>query len=129
MFEAQKGQLDRGGLPYVFHPFHLAEQMKDESTTVVALLHDVIEDCNVTADELLAEGFPQEIVDGILAVTKREGESYEDFVTRVKNNPLGRVVKIHDLEDNLDIFRLDSLSSDMANLYSKYLAAYRFLQI
>lgn len=123
------GQRDKMGCAYFQHPMRVAMRCVTDEQKMVALLHDVIEDCNVTADELLAEGFPQEIVDGILAVTKREGESYEDFVARAKNNPLGRVVKMHDLEDNLDIFRLDSFSSDMANLYSKYLAAYRFLQI
>lgn len=91
-------------------------------------LHDVVEDCGVTAYELVAEGFPQEVVDAVLAVTRRAGESYEDFVARAKANPLAREVKKHDLEDNLDIFRLDTFTPDMAARYAKYLAAYRFLQ-
>ena len=94
---------------------------------MVALLHDTIEDTDVTAEYLLAEGFPQSVVDGILSVTKREGESYEDFVARAKQNPLGRVVKLHDPEDNLDIFRLTTLDADMAARYNKYLTARRFL--
>ena len=67
------------------------------------------------------------MVDGILSVTKRDGESYEDFVARAKQNPLGRAVKLHDLEDNLNIFRLTALDTDMTARYNKYLAALRFL--
>ena len=72
-------------------------------------------------------GFPQYIVDGILSVTKREGESYEDFVARAKENSLGRAVRLHDLEDNLNTFRLTELDAEMAPRFNKYLRAYRFL--
>ena len=75
----------------------------------------------------MEEGFPSYIIDGILSVTKREGETYDEFVARAKRNPLGRIVKIHDLEDNLDVMRLDEMSPDMANRYTKYLKAYRYL--
>ena len=105
----------------------VAMRCHSDEEKMVALLHDTIEDTDVTAEYLLAEGFPQSVVDGILSVTKREGESYEDFVARAKQNPLGRVVKLHDLEDNLDIFRLTTLDADMAARYNKYLTARRFL--
>ena len=121
------GQCDKAGSAYFQHPVRVAMRCRTDEEKIVALLHDTIEDTDVTPEYLLAEGFPQTIVDGILSVTKRDGESYEDFVARAKRNPLGRVVKLHDLEDNLDIFRLTVLDADMAARYNKYLAAHRFL--
>jgi (p)ppGpp synthase/HD superfamily hydrolase len=93
----------------------------------VALLHDTIEDTSVTPEYLLEQGFSQDIVDAILSVTKREGESYEDFVKRAAQNPIGRVVKLHDLEDNLDVLRLSEVKSEDAQRLTKYLKAYHFL--
>lgn len=121
------GQRDKMGCAYFQHPMRVAMRCRTDEEKMVALLHDTIEDTDITAEYLLAEGFPQSVVDGILSVTKREGESYEDFVARAKQNPLGRVVKLHDLEDNLDIFRLTALDADMATRYNKYLVARRFL--
>jgi (p)ppGpp synthase/HD superfamily hydrolase len=94
---------------------------------IVALLHDTIEDTPVTPEYLLEQGFAQTIVDAILSVTKHDGESYEDFVKRATENPIGRVVKLHDLEDNLDVFRLAEVTAEDAQRLTKYLAAYRFL--
>lgn len=121
------GQRDKMDCAYFQHPMRVAMRCRTDEEKIVALLHDTIEDTDVTPEYLLAEGFPLEVVDGILSVTKRDGESYEDFVARAKQNPLGRVVKLHDLEDNLDIFRLTALDADMAARYNKYLAARRFL--
>lgn len=121
------GQRDKMGRAYFQHPMRVAMRCNSDDEKIVALLHDTIEDTDVTAEYLLAEGFPQYIIDGILSVTKREGEDYNDFVARAAQNPLGRVVKLHDIEDNLDVFRLDTVSPDMAARFSKYLAAYKFL--
>ena len=121
------GQRDKMGQAYFQHPMRVAMRCTTDEEKIVALLHDTIEDTDVTAEYLLAEGFPQSVVDGILSVTKREGENYEDFVARAKQNPLGRVVKLHDLEDNLNALRLDRFDADMAARYNKYLAARRFL--
>lgn len=120
-------QRDKTGAAYFQHPMRVAMKCSTDEEKIVALLHDTIEDTDVTAEYLLSEGFPKYIVDGILSVTKREGESYEDFVARAKENPLGRVVKLHDLEDNLNIFRLTELDTEMASRFNKYLRAYRFL--
>lgn len=122
------GQRDKVGEAYFQHPMHVAMRCATPEEKMVALLHDTIEDCGVTPDELLAEGFPQDIVDGVLSVTKREGESYEDFVARAGLNPLGRMVKLHDLEDNLNALRLDSFDARMAERYNKYLKARRKLR-
>lgn len=121
------GQRDKVGAAYFQHPMRVAMRCHSDDEKIVALLHDTIEDTDVTHEYLLDQGFLQYIIDGILSVTKRDGESYEDFVARAAQNPLGRVVKLHDLEDNLDIFRLDSVSPEMAARLSKYLAAHRFL--
>lgn len=121
------GQRDKVGEAYFQHPVRVAMRCSTAAQKMVALLHDVIEDCGVTSEDLLNEGFPQEVVDGILSVTKRAGESYEDFVTRAGQNPLGRVVKLYDLEDNLNALRLDHFDSDMAQRYNKYLTVRRRL--
>ena len=121
------GQRDKMGCAYFQHPMRVAMRCCTDEEKMVALLHDTIEDTDVKPEFLLAEGFPQSVVDGILSVTKREGECYEDFVARAKQNPLGCVVKLHDIEDNLNIFRLTVLDAEMTARYNKYLAARRFL--
>ncbi len=122
------GQRDKASEAYFQHPMRVAMRCATPEEKMVALLHDTIEDCGVTPDELLGEGFPQDIVDGVLSVTKRGGESYEDFVARAGRNPLGRMVKLHDLEDNLDALRLYSFDARMAERYNKYLKARRKLR-
>lgn len=126
---AHAGQVDKVGMPYHLHPERVAARCSTEAETIVALLHDTIEDTDITPEYLLSIGFPQDIVDGILSVTKREGESYEDFVARAKQNPIGRMVKIHDLEDNMDIRRLETLSDESVARLRKYLKAYHFLKL
>ncbi|MCM1139879.1 MAG: GTP pyrophosphokinase [Muribaculum sp.] len=125
---AHAGQTDKVGMPYHLHPDRVAARCSTDAETIVALLHDTIEDTDITPEYLLCKGFPQYIVDGVLSVTKREGESYEDFVARAKQNPIGRMVKIHDLEDNMDLRRLDELTDEMVARQRKYLKAYHFLK-
>lgn len=126
--KAHDGQVDKVGMPYHLHPERVAARCTTDAETIVALLHDTIEDTDITPAYLLSKGFPQEIVDGILSVTKIEGESYEDFVARAKKNSIGRMVKIHDLEDNMDLRRLAELSDSTVERLRKYIAAYRFLK-
>jgi len=104
-FDAHKNQTDKSGMPYVFHPFHLAEQMTDESTIVVALLHDIMEDTPYTADDLRSMGFPQNILDALLLMTHDPAVPYPDYIRKIKTNPIARAVKIADLEHNSDLFR------------------------
>lgn len=125
---AHSGQRDKTGRAYFQHPMRVAMRCHSDEEKMVALLHDTIEDTDITAEYLLREGFSQEVVDGILSVTKRKGESYDDFVRRAKLNPLGHAVKIHDLEDNLDVMRLDEVSPQMATRMTKYLKALRYLK-
>ena len=125
--QAHRGQKDKAGREYVMHPIRVAERCKDPRAKIVALLHDTIEDTEVTAEFLLGEGFPEEIVNGILSVTKREGETYDDFVSRAATNAIGREVKIADLEDNMDIRRLREITDKDAERLRKYLRAWQFL--
>ena len=107
-FDAHKEQSDKSGLPYVFHPFHLAEQMTDESTTIVALLHDLIEDTDHTLDELRELGFSEEVCAAIALMTHDDAIAYMDYVAAIKRNPIARAVKLADLRHNSDLTRLDA---------------------
>lgn len=126
--KAHEGQTDKSGVPYILPPpLRVSNRCRTDEEKVVALLYDVIEDTNVTASYLLAEGFPPTIVEAVLSVTRNENESYDDFIFRSKLNPIGHQVKIHDLEDNMDITRLQSLSEKDLERLNKYLRAYRVL--
>ena len=109
------------------HPIRVAEHCKNPKAKIVALLHDTIEDTEVTVDYLREQGFPEEIISGVLSVTKREGEDYESFVARAAENPIGREVKIADLEDNMDIRRLEVLTDEDVIRLRKYLKAWQYL--
>ena len=124
---AHRGQKDKGGVDYYLHPQRVAANCKTTDEKIVALLHDTIEDTSVTAEYLLSEGFSGEIVDAVLSVTKREGESYHDFVLRAGENEIGRVVKINDILDNMDLSRLKTLSDEDLLRNKKYLDALRVL--
>ncbi len=124
---AHKGQTDKAGNAYISHPIRVALQCSTYEEKIVALLHDVVEDTDVTAAHLRAEGFPEQIVEAVLSVTKREEESYHDFVVRASHNPIGRQVKLYDLKDNMDITRLPLLTDDDLPRLNKYIEAYRYL--
>jgi (p)ppGpp synthase/HD superfamily hydrolase len=125
--EAHKGQKDKAGADYILHPLRVADRCSDMEEKIVAVLHDVIEDTNINENYLLEKGFPENIVNAVLAISRKKEESYEDFVKRVKLNPISRKVKIHDLEDNLDLRRLDFITEKDVERINKYLKAYRFL--
>ena len=127
-FEAHKEQLDKSGLPYVFHPFHLAEQMTDEETTVVALLHDVIEDTDRTIDDLRSMGFPEPILSAVTLMTHKDGIPYMEYVAAIKNNPIARAVKLADLRHNSDMSRLDTVTARDEERAQKYAEAIRLLE-
>ena len=127
-FEKHKNQIDKSGMPYVFHPFHLAESMKDEYTTCVALLHDTIEDTDMTADELMADGFPKEVVEAVTLLTHSKSEPYLDYVKRVKENNIARCVKIADLMHNADLSRLDTITPKDLERVAKYQEALKILR-
>ena len=127
-FEAHKDQIDKSGMPYVFHPFHLAEQMKDEATTIVALLHDVVEDTDITIDDLLNMGFSQEVLEAIALMTHDPDVPYMDYVAQIKTNPIAKAVKLADLKHNSDMTRLDSITPYDKERAKKYKRAIRLLK-
>ena len=90
-FAAHKDQVDKSGMPYVYHPFHLAEQMNDENSTCVALLHDVVEDTDITFDDLASEGFPAEVIDALALMTHDDNVPYMDYVRKIQTNPIDLV--------------------------------------
>jgi (p)ppGpp synthase/HD superfamily hydrolase len=105
--EAHAGQKDWGGEPYVLHPLRMMLRVSTNDERIVAVLHDVCEDCpQWTFDRLRGEGFSESIIVALQSVTKREGEDYEAFVRRAAANPIGRAVKLADLNDNADLSRL-----------------------
>ena len=104
-YDAHRGQTDRGGLPYVFHPFHLAEQMTDEFSVCAALLHDVVEDAGVPFDAL-ERAFPPEVTRAVRLLTHAPGTDYFDYVRALRSDPIARAVKLADLEHNADESRL-----------------------
>ena len=126
-FAAHKEQTDKAGLPYVFHPFHVAEQMPDEETTVVALLHDVIEDTPYTLRDLGAMGFSKDVLEALALMTHDKDEPYFDYVARIRVNEIARTVKLADLRHNSDLTRLDEVDETARKRVEKYKAAIRML--
>ena len=130
-FEAHKDQFDKSGAPYVFHPYHVAEQMTDEDSIVVALLHDVVEDSDCTFDDLLILGFDQCIVDALKLLTHSNSEPYMDYIAKIKANPVARAVKLADLTHNSDLSRLapETIDDKMLKRVKKYQQAIALLQL
>ena len=127
-FDAHKEQVDKTGLPYVFHPFHLAEQMDDEISTVCALLHDVVEDTDMTLQDLSKMGFPAEVIDVLALLTHAEDVPYMDYVREIAKNPVAKKVKLADLAHNSDATRLDFIDERMKEKFNKYQKAIEILR-
>ena len=126
--QAHKGQFDKSGKEYIGHPLRVMEMGMTEQEKIVGVLHDVVEDSDWTFEALEAEGFSPEIISALRCVTKTsENENYDDFIERVKKNPLATAVKINDLTDNMDIRRLPYLSDKDVKRLKKYLKAYKRL--
>lgn len=127
-FEAHKNQVDKNGIPYVYHPIHLAEQMEDENTICVALLHDVVEDTDITFEELQKMGFNDVIITALKLMTHDEKVSYIDYVRVIKNNPTATKVKLADLKHNSDLTRLDVIDEKARKRVEKYKKAIELLE-
>ena len=126
-FDAHKEQLDKSGLPYVFHPFHLAAQMKSENTTIVALLHDVVEDTDYTFADLEKRGFSKEVIDALKLLTHDPAIPYMEYVSKIKGNAIAKEVKLADLMHNSDVTRLDVVDEKAKKRREKYLKAIELL--
>lgn len=127
-FNAHKDQIDKTGLPYVFHPFHLAEQMDTEDAVCVALLHDTVEDTDISFEDLINEGFNDNIINALKLLTHNDDTPYLEYVARIKENPLARKVKLADLRHNSDLTRLDLTVDKIPPKYSLYLEAIKYLE-
>lgn len=127
-FEAHKDQMDKSGLPYVFHPFHLAEQMKDEQTTAAALLHDVVEDSEYTFADLEKMGFDKQVLDALALLTHQPEVDYFDYVRKIRTNPIAAAVKKADLKHNSDLSRLDEVTEKDLERVQKYRKALQILE-
>lgn len=125
--EAHAGQLDRAGAPYILHPLRVMLRLKTTDERIVAVLHDVVEDCHWTIEALRAEGFTEAVLRAIESVTKREGEDYEAFVLRAARDPIGRRVKLADLHDNSDMTRFANPTDRDRVRVEKYTRAIRVL--
>ena len=126
-FAAHKDQLDKSGMPYVYHPFHVAEQMETEETVAVALLHDVIEDTDYTLEDLKAMGFPDSVTEALALMTHDDSVPYLDYVAKLKDNPIARAVKLADLRHNSDLSRLDAVDEKALERVEKYRKAIELL--
>ena len=127
-YMAHHGSYDKGGVPYVFHPFHLAEQMKDEVTTIVALLHDIVEDTDYTLDDLRRMGFGDDVTDALALLTHDPSVPYMDYVEKIKENPIATAVKLADLKHNSDLSRMDVIDEWAAQRTEKYRKAIALLE-
>ena len=126
-FRAHNGQHDKNGMPYIYHPAHLAEQMTDEATTCVALLHDVAEDTNITIEQLQAEGVGEQVIAALRLLTHDPCEPYLSYVARIAQDPVARAVKLADLRHNSDLTRLDTVDDEALRRAEKYAAAIALL--
>jgi (p)ppGpp synthase/HD superfamily hydrolase len=125
---AYSGQKDKAGKTYILHPLRLMNRMESDEEMAVALLHDVIEDSEMTEQDLLNEGIPTNVVDAVTCITKGSSEDYDDFISRVSKNDLASKIKIVDIEDNINILRLKTLSEKDFKRIVKYHRAWNKLQ-
>ena len=128
-YDAHRGQADKAGAPYIYHPAFLAAQMDTEDEIITALLHDVVEDTAVTFSDLEREGFPQQVLDAIRLLTHDDGSEYMDYVYRIKQNVLATKVKLADLRHNSNPTRGTNLASEKAARFlTKYSDAILLLE-
>ena len=124
---AHKGQVDKAGNDYINHPLNVASKCKTEKEKIVALLHDVVEDTNVTLEDL-KKFFDSDIIEAINLLTHKEEDTYMEYLTRIKNNPIAKNVKIQDLKHNMDLSRIPNpTTKDYERLENKYKPALEFL--
>lgn len=119
-YNAHLNQVDKSGMPYIFHPIYIAERMDDEESTIVALLHDTIEDSDLTICDLKMEGFSESVIKALECLTHDKNIQYEEYIQRIKDNPLAKKVKKVDLEHNSLLERLEIVDESIMNRLKKY---------
>ena len=127
-FDAHKDQVDKTGLPYIYHPFYLATQMETEDSIIVALLHDVVEDSPYTFEDLENHGFSTTIIATLRLLTHEDSEDYITYIHRVKENELARIVKLADLKHNSDESRLSHIDDKVRERLNRYAESIEILE-
>ncbi|MBR5093960.1 MAG: GTP pyrophosphokinase [Oscillospiraceae bacterium] len=126
-YEAHHGQLDKEGMPYIFHPARVASGFTDETGACVAWLHDVVEDTGRSIADIRAAGFPEEVCRALALLTHDKSVPYMDYVRRLSADPVAKAVKLADLRDNMDPARPSRIDAEVERRMQKYQRAYRFL--
>lgn len=126
-YNAHLGQVDKSGIPYIYHPIHLAEQMDTEDECIVALLHDVVEDTNITFEQLEKE-FSAKVITALKLLTRDKKVDYMDYVKQIATNPIARKVKLADLAHNSDETRLNEITEKSKERHKKYIKAMKILK-
>ncbi|HEX6293200.1 MAG TPA: hypothetical protein VFZ66_28720 [Herpetosiphonaceae bacterium] len=125
--QAHQDQIDKAGAPYMLHPMRMLMRMSTETEMIVAVLHDLVEDTDWTFEQLREEGFAEEVIEALHCLTRQAHETYEAFIERASTNPIARSVKLADLEDNMDLRRIDTVTDKDLERLKKYHRARQFL--
>ena len=125
--EKHKNQTDKAGNPYILHPLHVMENVNSKEGKIVAILHDIIEDTDITENYLLKIGLSKRIVDAVVALTRSEDMDYQEYIKNLSSNPLAKEVNLSDLEHNMDLKRLPTLEEKDLERNRKYQIAYHYL--
>jgi len=126
--EAHKGQIDKAGQPYILHPLRVMFAVEGETARIVGVLHDVVEDSDFGFDDLREMGYGDDIINALDCLTRRNDETYMAFVERAKQNPLARQVKLADIEDNMDVRRLTTITDRDVDRLRRYREAWTYLK-
>ena len=124
---AHKGQTRKDGSPYILHPLRLMMSVDSTVEKIVAVLHDVVEDTDVTAEQIRSEGFSEDVLEALRLVTHDSGEPYDEYIARIRANPIARAVKLADLRDNSNTFEIPTLEEKDLVRLEKYHGAYKTL--
>ncbi|WP_241286158.1 phosphohydrolase [Chryseobacterium arthrosphaerae] len=126
--QAHAGQTDKSGKPYILHVLRVMMKGKSEDEMIGGILHDLVEDTDWTFEQLKEEGFPQHIITALELVTRKDREKYSDFIQRIFGNPLAVAIKLNDLDDNMNVNRLNEVTVKDAERLSKYINARKYLE-
>ena len=126
--KSHEGQKDKFGRTYILHPLRIMMQMESETEMIAAVLHDVVEDCDVSLEDLRTKGFSAEVLNAVDCLTHKQGESYGKYIDRCLLDPIARKVKIADLEDNMDVKRIDKMRWKDASRLARYHEAWKKLR-
>jgi len=123
-------QVDKGGAPYILHPLRMMMRLRtsDQELMAIAVLHDVVEDCDVSFDELKDLGMPERVLTGVRALTRQAGETYEQFIDRLQFSRDAMLVKREDLRDNSDLTRLKGVTTKDIARMEKYMRAFKHIE-